>query len=152
LIGLNPDFQREPERGQEGIPVERVNRALQFVERINRRDADGLAELMSPEHTFIDLAGDVHRGRQTMRAGWESYFTICPDYMIHLCAAYERGARVILVGRTTGSHLGQPRRVEFESGTLIWIIEFEGDRLSLWQLADDTPDTRAAHGLPPVAA
>jgi len=132
--------------------MDKVNIALKFVERINRRDAEGLAELMSPGHTFIDLAGDVQRGRQAMHAGWESYFKLCPDYMIHLSAAYERGNRVMLVGRTTGSHLGQPRRVEFESGTLIWIIEFEGDQLSLWQLVTDTPDVRSAHGLPPADA
>jgi hypothetical protein len=128
--------------------TDQVDTALKFIECINRGDVDGLAELMTAEHVFIDLSGEKHVGREAMKAGWESYTTMCPDYMIHISEIHQRGARVMLVGRTTGSHLKQPRLVEFESGTLIWIAEIEGDRLSLWQLTDDTPESRRMLDIP----
>lgn len=123
--------------------------ALKFIECINRGDVYRLAELMTPDHVFIDLSGEKHIGRSAMQASWKSYLTMCPDYMIHISEIHQRGDRVMLVGRTTGSHLRQERLAEFESGTLIWIAEVEREQLSLWQLAHDTPESRNELDIPP---
>ena len=60
--------------------AESVARA--FVEAINRRDVEGLAALMTPEHRFIDSMGNVVEGREKMRAAWVGYFRMVPDYSI----------------------------------------------------------------------
>lgn len=36
-----------------------IDVAFQFVEHINRRELEPLAELMTPDHRFVDLAGHV---------------------------------------------------------------------------------------------
>ena len=82
-----------------------IDVAFQFVEHINRRELEPLAELMAPDHRFVDLAGDVEEGRDVMRAGWAQYFARFPDYMIHISHFFVREDTVIFVGRTTGSHL-----------------------------------------------
>lgn len=49
------------------------------------------------------------------------------------------------IGRTTGSHLDLPWREEFQD-TIIWIADVEGERVSLWKIVADTPETRQAYG------
>ena len=56
--------------------------ARAFVVAINRRDVDGLAELMTPGHRFVDSLGSVVEGREKVRAGWVGYFRMVPDYSI----------------------------------------------------------------------
>jgi ketosteroid isomerase-like protein len=46
---------------------------LDFMNRINQRDADKLAALMTEDHTFVDSLGQTVHGRETMRAGWQGY-------------------------------------------------------------------------------
>lgn len=123
-----------------------IDIAFQFVEHINRQNLDALVDLMSVDHTFIDLAGDVHQGRDVMREGWAQYFAMCPNYMIHLAAFHKIHTRVLLIGRTTGSHLGLPRAKEFQE-TLIWSATVEDEKVSTWQIFDDTTETRHMLGL-----
>lgn len=61
-----------------------IDVAFQFVEHINRRELEPLVELMTPDHRFIDLAGDVEQGQEMLRAGWADYFARFPGYRIHL--------------------------------------------------------------------
>ncbi|MGD8624729.1 MAG: nuclear transport factor 2 family protein [Anaerolineae bacterium] len=124
-----------------------VETALAFVEAINRQDPVGLARLMTDDYIFIDLAGDVEQaGLEKMVAGWSAYFALCPAYLIHVSEVYVAGDEVVLIGRTTGSHLKQPRRVEIQD-TLIWVAGTRAGQVSAWRLYYDTPDNRASLGL-----
>jgi uncharacterized protein (TIGR02246 family) len=120
-----------------------VEIALAFVEAINRQDAASLARLMTDDYVFVDLAGDVEQdGLEKMVAGWSAYFALCPTYLIHVSEIYVAGDEVVLIGRTTGSHLKQPRRTEIQD-TLIWVAETRDGQVSAWRLYYDTPDNRA---------
>ena len=124
-----------------------VETAFRFVESINRQEVEKLTDMMTDSHRFVDLSGEEHVGRAVMRKGWLDYFRMCPDYLIHVCEFHHRGDRVYLIGRTTGSHLDLPWREEFQD-TVIWIADVEGERLSLWKVVADTPETRQAYGIP----
>jgi len=123
-----------------------IDVAFSFVECINRRDLTGLTALMTEDHTFIDLAGDVERGRAVMREGWAGYFSRFPEYMIHVGECWTVEDTVVLVGRTTGSHLGLPRATEFAE-PVIWAARIEGKRVAEWRLYSHTPETRAQLGV-----
>lgn len=110
-----------------------IDVAFRFVEHINRRELESLVELMTPDHRFIDLAGDVEEGRDVMGAGWADYFAHYPDYMIHISHFFVRDDVVIFVGRTTGSHLRLPRDVEFQE-PVIWIAPIENGLVAEWRL------------------
>jgi len=69
-------------------PVETV---LDFMNRINQRDADKLAALMTEDHPFLDSLGQTVRGREKMRAGWQGYFAFCPDYWIPTRRSFQSG-------------------------------------------------------------
>jgi ketosteroid isomerase-like protein len=126
-----------------------VDIALRFVEQINRQNLPGLVSLMTDDHTFIDSSGDVQCGREMMRQGWAGYFDLCPDYMIYVAEIYLAGDNVILVGRTTGSHLQQPRHEEIRE-TIIWIATVTAEQVAQWQIVADTPENRAAWGAVPA--
>lgn len=56
--------------------------AQAFLRAINRQDVDRLAELMSPNHRFIDSLGNTVEGREKMRQNWADYFRMVPDYSV----------------------------------------------------------------------
>lgn len=121
--------------------------AFRFVEAVNRLDLDALTDLMTHDHAFVDLSGERHEGKETMRDGWKEYMTSFPEYMIHVSEVYEVGDTVFLVGRTTGSHLRLPRGVEFRD-SIIWAAKIRGGRVAEWRLYDDTPETRCNLDVP----
>jgi limonene-1,2-epoxide hydrolase len=80
-----------------------IDTVLQFLEHINRHDADKLAELMTEDHVFIDSLGHSVRGREHMRAGWRSYFAFCPDYWVSQEEIFPGRDRVAVFGAAGGT-------------------------------------------------
>jgi ketosteroid isomerase-like protein len=66
------------------------------MDRINRRDVDALAELMTDDHAFIDSLGQSVRGREKMRAGWRGYYSFCADYWVSHAEIFQNGNRRII--------------------------------------------------------
>ena len=62
---------------------------LAFIDCINAHHVEGLAELMSDDHTFIDAHGNQVSGREKMTAGWRGYFEWFPDYYIEVNEVFE---------------------------------------------------------------
>jgi ketosteroid isomerase-like protein len=80
-----------------------IDTVLNFLDRINQRDADKLAELMAEDHVFIDSLGQSVRGREKMRAGWKSYYAFCPDYSVSHEEIFESGNLVAVFGSAGGT-------------------------------------------------
>ncbi len=125
-----------------------VEVALEFVERINRADLDGLLKMMTFDHAFTDIQGHVTTGREAMTEGWAGYFSSCPDYMIHVSQVYELGEHVALVGRATGSHTATSRRGSFREPS-VWIAGIRGDLVYSWSIAPYDERTIERLGLDP---
>jgi ketosteroid isomerase-like protein len=54
--------------------------ASKFNVWINSADLEGLASLMTDDHTFIDSLGSVISGKSAVLAAWSSFFRAFPDY------------------------------------------------------------------------
>jgi ketosteroid isomerase-like protein len=123
--------------------------ARAFIDRINARDADGLAALMTDDHELIVFDESPLRGRDANVDAWRGYFRSFPQYVIWPHEAVERDGVVAVLGHTTGSHVGlsddQERKL-----TLIWLAEVVDRRLRSWRLVEDTPARRQALGLRPI--
>ena len=129
--------------------VDPVTATLLFVERINAGDLDGLTELLTEDHRFIEDAGGMERGREKMRAGWAGYFAAYPDYRIHVHQVLRGGRGVAIVGTTTGSHL--PPEVE-KKGTVLWTAELRDGRVEEWRIytsQENAHEARQEHDMPP---
>jgi ketosteroid isomerase-like protein len=78
--------------------------ARAFVEAINRRSVEELLALMTEDHVFIDGAGSRGEGREKMKAGWEGYFHMVPDYEVVVDETFADGNVVVMVGRAEGTY------------------------------------------------
>ncbi len=115
--------------------------AKAFVRRINAHDVEGLCELMTPRHRFVDSMGSVHVGREAMREGWRQYFGMFPDYRIRVTHSFERGSRVALFGSTSATYGSNGVRVDMHAA---WLAIVRGDRIAEWRVYADNEPARAA--------
>lgn len=101
--------------------------ALGFNEKINRQDLEGLAELMTDDHTFVDAAGNVTKGKNVMKEGWREFFKKYPDYRNKFTSISVQDNVVIMVGYSTCSFkpLGGPN---------VWTARIRGGRVSEWRV------------------
>lgn len=120
-------------------PVETV---LAFMEGINGRDPDKLAELMTEDHTFIDALGQVVRGRENMRAGWKGYYAMCPDYRVSHETIFANEREVAVFGEAGGTiaHDGKlPPENQWRTPAA-WRATVNDDLVKEWRVyADNKP-------------
>jgi ketosteroid isomerase-like protein len=109
---------------------------FRFIDRINAHDVDGLALLMSKDHTFIDANGNRFSGKAQMTGGWRAYFEWFPDYRIEIADVFEQSESVALFGFAGGSYQGK----ETEGWRLPVALKaiVKDDRVTLWQVFADT--------------
>jgi ketosteroid isomerase-like protein len=112
-----------------------VQTVLEFLDRINQRNVDKLAELMTEDHVFIDSLGNEVRGREKMRAGWRGYFGMCPDYWVSHEEIFEKGNTVAVVGVAGGTiHENKWRTPS------AWLALVENGLVKEWRVyADNKP-------------
>jgi ketosteroid isomerase-like protein len=114
-----------------------MNKALQtFIDCINAHDVEGLGEVMSDEHIFIDAHGNQVVGKDTMVAGWQGYFEWFPDYYIEVTDTFASGDSFAMCGFAGGSFKGK----ESESWRVpaAWKATVKDNRVTLWQVFADT--------------
>ncbi len=63
-----------------------------------------MAELMTPEHRFVDSLGGVTAGREAMRSAWAGYFRMVPDYSIAVEEILCDGPVVVMLGVARGTY------------------------------------------------
>jgi len=76
---------------------------LEFMDRINAIDVDGLCRLMTEDHIFVDGLGDRFIGREKMRAGWKMYFSWFPDYRVSHEEIFQEHGSVAIIGSASGT-------------------------------------------------
>jgi hypothetical protein len=101
---------------------------------------------MSPDHRLQVLQEPPVTGREANREAWNGYATAFPDYIIYPDRIVHRGDDMLVLGSTTGSHLGLPDEQERQL-TLIWRATVRDGLLVLWQIMADTPGQRSILGL-----
>jgi ketosteroid isomerase-like protein len=113
-------------------PVEAV---LAFIERINQRDPEKLAQLMTEDHVFIDALGNAVTGREKMRTGWQGYYAMCPDYWISHESIFANGNEVAVFGEAGGTIAGSRWRAP-----AAWFAVAEDGLVKQWRVyADNKP-------------
>ena len=124
-----------------------------FVDRINAHDVEGICELMQEDHVFIDGLGHAITGREAMKAGWEAYFAMVPDYWMRIDRRFHEDRMVALFGKAGGtlasdSELDPDNRWEIpaawqamvgERGIAVWQVFADNEPLRqiMLRLADD---------------
>lgn len=109
---------------------------LAFIDRINAHDPEGLGELMSDDHTFIDAHGNQVNGKDKVIPSWSSYFAWFPDYYIEVTDVLGDGDKIALFGFAGGSF--QAKQTESWRLPAAWRAEVKVGRVTLWQVFADT--------------
>jgi uncharacterized protein (TIGR02246 family) len=118
-------------------PIETV---LHFLECINQRDADKLAELMTEDHVFIDSLGQQVRGREKMRAGWRGYYEFCPDYWVSHEEIFQNGNKVAVFGAAGGTIAANGKLENKWRTCAAWLAVVENGLVKEWRVyADNKP-------------
>ncbi len=106
-----------------------------FNDCINRRDLDGLARLMSDDHTFVDSAGSTVAGVSACLSAWRDFFAAFPDYRNVFTDLTVRAHTVTVVGHSV---CAEPAL----AGPALWTVEIRDDKVTVWRVHDDTAENR----------
>ena len=109
--------------------------ALLFNECINNRDIQGLSNLMTEDHKFIDRQNEVTAPKEKMVEGWFEFFESFPEYQNYFPKLESKGDTVIIPGYAIWEIGG-------EKDHAIWVARVEDDRVSEWRIFDDTLENR----------
>lgn len=97
-----------------------------FVDCINARDLDELHKLVGESCRFIDTRGAWVEGRDSCIEMLEKFFSIEPDYRMHVTSMGRAGGNVLINGHATA------RDPQF-TNTRLWRARSDGRQLQEWQ-------------------
>ena len=110
--------------------------ALLFNECINSQDIGGLADLMTDDHSLICYDNSDSNNKKLSLKGWSTFFKDFPDYKNHFIRIESKENFVIMIGKSTCSNN------DFLNKNALWSAKIENDKLSEWQVYDDTIENR----------
>jgi ketosteroid isomerase-like protein len=124
--------------------VESLRIARRFVEAINRQSVEEITRLMSDDHLFVDSGGMRVQGREKMKAGWQGYFRMVPDYSITIEETFVKGSVVVLLGTAQGTYTaGGPLDAENRWQTpAAWKAVIRAGLVSEWRVYADLEPLR----------
>lgn len=117
-----------------------ISIVLRFNERINARDLTGLGEMMTEDHVFIDIPGEVHEGKAVMIAGWFDFFKNYPDYRNNFTHIVVKDELVIMIGFSECSY-------EPLDGPSIWTAKIRDGLIAEWRVHNDKDEIRKKLGI-----
>ena len=124
-----------------------VDVAIEFVERLNRRDFDALVGLMTPNFRLRPGGEEVIDGPEESREALVGYVSAWPDFQIHVADVHLIDNAVVIVGRTTGSCEQTPRGVEIRQRRL-YVAKVENGLVTEFRhIAEDTDAMRKELGI-----
>ncbi|MCX5612227.1 nuclear transport factor 2 family protein [Streptomyces sp. NBC_00047] len=108
---------------------------VRFNDCINGRDIEGLARLMSDDHTFIDSEGGVVSGKRECLDAWRGFFESFPDYRNVFDSLTAREGVVTVVGHAV---CAEPSL----AGPALWTARIRNGEVAEWRVYEDTPQVR----------
>jgi len=115
-----------------------------FIGMINAHSLDGLYELMTEDHTFVDGEGTVTQGRKTMGDAWLIYFSMMPDYLIIAERILAQKNIVGIFGKASGTYTSDGK-VKPENKWQVpasWLAVIRDDKVAHWQVYADNDTVR----------
>jgi uncharacterized protein (TIGR02246 family) len=139
-LGKESDIE---ESSEERNQLDVLKTAISFVEKINEHDVNGIAELMTDDHTFIDSMGIVMKGKKKMKTAWEGYLSWIPDYEITVVNTLLTGDSVGLFGTAKGmfafDEKSESNKFEIPAA---WRAKVKDKLISEWQVFADNESVR----------
>lgn len=118
---------------------------LKFEEAINARNPEAICALMTADGEFIDALGNRVQGVVKLRAAWEGYFKIVPDYSISHSEIFADGNTVAVFGSAQGtfSKRGPLSKENSWKTPAAWRAVVKDGKIAVWQVFADNEPIRA---------
>ncbi|MEO8448133.1 MAG: Type 1 glutamine amidotransferase-like domain-containing protein [bacterium] len=117
--------------------------AISFVEKINEHDVEGLSELMSDDHTFVDSMGTVVKGKKEMANAWTGFFKWFPDYEITIMNTLLTNDSVGMFGLAEGTfNSDDPSESDKFEIPAAWRAKIKDKLITEWQVFADNESVR----------
>ena len=112
---------------------------LNFIDRINAHDVDGILALMHDDYQFVNSAGDRFNGREFMRQTWRAQFADHPDFRIRVqrVIADDDGVAVFGVSEGTYSPDGTRREENRWEVPAAFLGLARDNKVTHWQVFSD---------------
>lgn len=111
------------------------NIAHKFIDAINEGDVRKIHNLMTEDHIFIDLSGDIHKGKKEVN--WKEYFRIFPDYKIIIEKTVFKNDYVYLLGHSEGDFSDYGKKLFTKNGKEQVAQDYQGPGLWRAKVKDD---------------
>ncbi|RZS45088.1 SnoaL-like protein [Herbihabitans rhizosphaerae] len=117
-----------------------ISIAIRFNDNITRRDLDGLSDLMTEDHAFIDTEGAAVEGKAPCVEAWRGFFESFPDYRNIFTSIGAHGEVVTIVGRSVCE---EPAL----DGPAIWTATVRDNKIVEWRVFTDSREVREWLGI-----
>lgn len=119
---------------------------LQFNNCINNADIEGLANLMTKDHVFVDMKDNRIEGKSNcILIAWEPFFRLFPDYRnIFEQVIFKEDSTIIMQGYSTSSD------ERLNNLRAIWVAKIRDSKVSVWQIHPDANEIREELGINPL--
>ena len=118
---------------------------LKFEELINAHNPDAIYALMTADAAFVDSLGNRVEGAAKLRAAWDGYFKMVPDYSISHSEIFADGNTVAVFGSAQGtfSKDGTLSKENFWKTPAAWRAVVKDGKIDVWQVFADNEPIRA---------
>lgn len=118
---------------------------LEFERLINARNPEDICALMIASGEFIDSLGNRIQGMEKLRAAWEGYFKMVPDYSISHAEIFADRDIVAMFGTAQGTFTkdGQIQKENFWKTPAAWRAVVRDGKVATWQVYGDNEPIRA---------
>jgi ketosteroid isomerase-like protein len=122
-----------------------IQAVLEFEKSINARNPEQICALMTADGEFIDSLGNRIQGTEKLRAAWEGYFKMVPDYSISHSEILADRDTVAVFGSAQGTFAkdGVLHKDNFWKTPAAWRAVVKDNKIALWQVYADSEPIRA---------
>ena len=125
-------------------PLNPIDVVLMFEQRINSHSAETVCSLLTPDSVFIDSLGNRIGGPEELRAAWEGYFKMVPDYLISHTEIFSQSDTVAMFGMAQGTYSkdGRIMKENFWKSPAAWRAVVRDGKIAVWQVFVDNEPIR----------
>jgi ketosteroid isomerase-like protein len=112
---------------------------LDFIDAINSSDVEGIIDLMTDDHVFIDSQGNKTTGKDKLKQAWAGYFGLFPDYRIEIKETLEKGSLIFILGFASGTYknLHDENNSNHWRIPAVWTAIIKDNKVISWQVYAD---------------
>lgn len=111
-----------------------------FIDSINTANVEGLYDLMSIDHEFIDSRGNSMIGNDNMKIAWTGYFDLFSDYKIEITDVLQNDSIIVLLGYASGTFKTNNDNNGINNHWKVpasWKAIVDDEKIKLWQVYAD---------------